>query len=66
MNVSADDNKTISAVELTITIDEHEEPNVPEESNIALVLLLILILLLLLILLILSKRQILKEEKNKK
>ncbi len=65
VNVTADDNLTILTDEFAITIDEPKEPNVPEESNIALVIILILVLLLLILFLILAKRQKKKKEKTK-
>ena len=64
VNVSADDDDTITKIDFTITIDEQD---IPEESNIILILLLLLGLLLLLLFLILSKsKKEDKKEENKK
>lgn len=64
INVSADDNDTITKIDFTITIDKQD---IPEESNIALIFILFLGLLLLLLFLILLKPQKdEKEEENEK
>ena len=64
VNVSANDDDTITKIDFIITIDE---PDIPEESNIVLFLILLIGLLLLLLFLILLKPQKeKKKEENKK
>ena len=54
INVSADDDNTITQIKVTISI---EEPDIPEESNIALILLLLLALLFLLLFWLIGKQK---------
>jgi len=64
INISADDNDTITKIDITITIDKQD---IPEESNIALIFILFLgLLLLLLFLLLLKPQNDEKEEENEK
>ncbi len=63
--VTADDNESISTIELEITINEPENPDIPEETNIALIILLIFaFIILLLLLLYANKRRKKDQEKN--
>lgn len=64
VNVSAEDNDTITKIDFTITI---EKQDIPEESNIVLILILLIgLLLILLFLLLLKPEEDKKEKENKK
>ena len=64
INISADDNDTITKIDITITIDKQD---IPEESNIVLIFILFIgLLLLLLFLLLLKPQNDEKEEENEK
>jgi hypothetical protein len=65
IKVSADDNQTNSTNELTITINEPKQLDLPYSSNFGLIPILLLALLLLLLLILAEKRRKDKEEQKK-
>ena len=65
--VTADDNESVSKVELEIIIiDEPSEPQIPEDTNFALIIILIIAIIFLLLLLIYAKRRRKKDQEENK